>query len=152
MSLIRSSRLLQSNIRALLIAPLATQKRTFASGSSNRPISPHVQIYAFPPTAISSITNRVAGCMLTGTVCLTGLIGFSTSGDALGVATNFAENSFFLLPMVKFGIAFPFTYHFASGIRHLLWDRLYGFDVKQAHNVSLIIIGSSIVIALYFTV
>ena len=31
-----------------------------------RKISPHVQIYKFPITAISSITNRVTGLALTG--------------------------------------------------------------------------------------
>lgn len=29
-----------------------------------RPVSPHVTIYAFPVTAVSSITNRVTGCAL----------------------------------------------------------------------------------------
>lgn len=29
-----------------------------------RPVSPHVSIYAFPPTALSSITHRVTGSAL----------------------------------------------------------------------------------------
>ena len=29
-----------------------------------RPISPHVEIYAFPPTALTSITHRVTGTAL----------------------------------------------------------------------------------------
>ena len=32
--------------------------------ASGRPVSPHVTIYAFPVTALSSITNRVTGCLL----------------------------------------------------------------------------------------
>ncbi|RLO02181.1 hypothetical protein DYB28_014636 [Aphanomyces astaci] len=31
-----------------------------------RPVSPHVEIYAFPITALSSITNRVTGTALSG--------------------------------------------------------------------------------------
>jgi len=33
----------------------------------NRPVSPHVTIYAFPAVAISSIMNRVTGVGLSGT-------------------------------------------------------------------------------------
>jgi hypothetical protein len=29
-----------------------------------RPVSPHVEIYKFPPAALSSITNRVTGVAL----------------------------------------------------------------------------------------
>ena len=38
----------------------------------NRPVSPHVTIYAFPTVAISSIMNRVTGVALSGT-CLSKL-------------------------------------------------------------------------------
>lgn len=31
---------------------------------TGRPLSPHVQIYKFPPAALSSITNRVTGVLL----------------------------------------------------------------------------------------
>lgn len=33
---------------------------------TGRPISPHVEIYDFPPAAISSITNRITGVALVG--------------------------------------------------------------------------------------
>ena len=31
---------------------------------TGRPVSPHVDIYKFPPAALSSITHRVTGCVL----------------------------------------------------------------------------------------
>ena len=34
------------------------------SAKKGRPVSPHVQVYAFPITAISSITNRITGVAL----------------------------------------------------------------------------------------
>lgn len=51
------------------------QVRSFGSSSSGkqqpqRPISPHVTIYDFPLNAISSITNRVTGCVLAGILFL----------------------------------------------------------------------------------
>jgi hypothetical protein len=38
---------------------------TEQQSKKGRPVSPHVTIYKFPPAAISSITNRVTGVMLT---------------------------------------------------------------------------------------
>jgi len=31
---------------------------------TGRPVSPHVEIYKFPPTALTSITHRVTGVVL----------------------------------------------------------------------------------------
>ena len=31
---------------------------------AGRPVSPHVEIYKFPPTALTSITHRVTGTLL----------------------------------------------------------------------------------------
>jgi succinate dehydrogenase (ubiquinone) cytochrome b560 subunit len=71
-------------------------------------ISPHVTIYKFPLTAISSITNRLTGLVLssvyvaTGTACLVGL-----------------EDK---LPDKRVCI-FPFVYHTLGSVRHFLWDK-----------------------------
>ncbi len=51
----------KSSIRAL-----ATETYTEKQAKKGRPVSPHVTIYKFPPAALSSITNRVTGVVLTG--------------------------------------------------------------------------------------
>ena len=42
----------------------ASELYTERQAKLNRPVSPHVTIYAFPIVSISSITNRVTGVML----------------------------------------------------------------------------------------
>ncbi len=36
--------------------------------------------------------------------------------------------------IVKFGVAFPFAYHFAGGLRHLGWDNLVGHSLPAART------------------
>jgi succinate dehydrogenase (ubiquinone) cytochrome b560 subunit len=47
---------------------LGSEPETYSEkqAKKGRPVSPHVTIYKFPPVAISSITNRVTGVILTG--------------------------------------------------------------------------------------
>ncbi len=52
----------QTGVRALASGPSYTERQA----KLNRPVSPHVTIYKFPVVALSSITNRVTGVMLTG--------------------------------------------------------------------------------------
>ena len=47
-------------------AVLSAESYTERMDKTGRPVSPHVEIYKFPPTAISSITHRATGCVLAG--------------------------------------------------------------------------------------
>ena len=85
-------------------------------------LSPHLSIYKFPITAISSITNRVTGIYITGSL-VTGMffsiINEETKNnlylkyDSLNSYNKKIFHSVFL---------YPFGYHFMGGLRHLLWD------------------------------
>jgi hypothetical protein len=48
------------------VRALATETYTEKQAKLGRPVSPHVTIYKFPAAALSSITNRVTGVVLTG--------------------------------------------------------------------------------------
>ena len=50
------------NMASAMARPMATY--TEQQDKKGRPISPHVMIYAWPVTAISSISNRVSGAAL----------------------------------------------------------------------------------------
>mgnify|MGYP001265336722 FL=1 len=85
-----------------------------------RLISPHVDIYKFPITAISSITTRITGLGLTGYFVLGGISGFNNHKylkqkyDQLGkVEKN----------IVNYLVVFPGVYHTCGGIRHFVWDK-----------------------------
>jgi len=148
MSLIRSSQIIvRSGLRPLLIAPVFGQRR-FAT---QRPISPHVQIYDFPPTAISSITNRISGCMLAGSVTGLGFLGLVSSGDP-AITVNGILNAAPLLAFPgKIFLTLPITYHWLSGLRHLVWDEtLKGMTCDEAQTQTFIIAGGAILVSLFW--
>lgn len=104
-------------------------------------ISPHVQIYKFPLTALSSITNRITG--------------LGISGMYIGLGTSYLFNQNLLeyydkanqlvKTTVNYTILFPNIYHTCGGIRHFIWDKYPQFITKQlVHRSSLALFGVSI--------
>ncbi|KAK4883611.1 hypothetical protein RN001_006930 [Aquatica leii] len=90
----------------------------------NRPQSPHLSIYAVELHSTLSITHRFTGAALTAYA-----VALSTSALVLPHKVSYylealqaAHINPTLLLAVKFVLAFPFTYHFFNGMRHLIWD------------------------------
>eukprot|EP01031_Cornospumella_fuschlensis_P032026 gene32026-38726_t len=86
-----------------------------------RPVSPHVTIYKFPAVALSSITNRVTGVVLTGGITAIGALSLAGC-DVVGLM-NTIGNMAAVGTVAKFGVSFPLIYHYLGGVRHLVWDR-----------------------------
>ena len=87
-----------------------------------RIISPHLSVYKFPVTAISSITNRVSGMYITlfGLSCT--FICFANE-DNKNKFYNFYYNlNDYQKTFLNSLILYPFGYHFSGGLRHLIWD------------------------------
>merc|ERR1711959_801949 len=92
-----------------------------------RPISPdlfsidsHALHYKMPVAALSSITTRVTGVVMTGGMF--GLAVVSLGGDALATIEAVKTTAPYLLPPAKLAITFPMIYHYMAGVRHLVWD------------------------------
>ena len=104
-------------------------------------LSPHVQIYKFPITAISSITNRITGLILTGYFVGGGISCFT---DAK------LKNLYYQLnpiskKLVDYSILFPLNYHTLGGIRHYIWDKYPDYlNNKATKKSSYILFGASI--------
>ena len=87
-----------------------------------RKISPHLSIYSFPVTAISSISNRVSGIYITASLIGTIFFTFSSEKNKNIIFQKYHslnENSKKMLNSI---LLYPFGYHFTGGVRHLLWD------------------------------
>ena len=83
----------------------------------NRPISPHVTIYAFPVVALSSITMRICGVLLS--VGCGGVGAMACVDPALPVEVlSMLGSSPFLAIPTKFAVSFTLVYHFLGAIRH----------------------------------
>ena len=109
-------------------------------------VSPHVQIYKFPITAISSITNRVTGLGITGMYI------------GLGSSLLFNKNVLELYDkaqqpaktIINYTVLFPNIYHTFGGIRHFVWDKYpkYLTNVK-VQNSSIAIFGLSVISTIF---
>ena len=105
-------------------------------------ISPHVQIYKFPITAISSITNRLTGLSMSGFFILGGLSCLAEKNNL--ILRNYRELNDFNKKIVNYSIAYPFTYHTLGGIRHFIWDKYPSLlKNKSVSKSSIILIGIS---------
>ncbi len=102
--------------------------------STNRPVSPHIQIYRPQLTSVLSILHRITGIALgLGAV----LIAIWISSVAYN--REFFEASFALLSTVG-GRVFLFLwtlalfFHLCNGIRHLFWDAGRWLELEQVYR------------------
>ena len=104
-------------------------------------ISPHVNIYKFPITAISSIMNRVTGLGITGIYVVSGTMLLFNKNPV----TYYEKLHNYPKTAINYGVIFPTFYHTFGGIRHFIWDKyphlLSNIKVTQS---SIGIIGLSI--------
>ncbi|HKJ94310.1 MAG TPA: succinate dehydrogenase, cytochrome b556 subunit [Gammaproteobacteria bacterium] len=106
--------------------------------TDNRPLSPHLQIYRLPLTAITSILHRISGAALVlGTLVLTYWL-VAAAGGPESYATAQAVLGNFLVQLLMFAWTYAVFYHMCNGIRHLFWDAGHGFDLTTARNTGLV--------------
>ena len=114
-----------------------------------RPVSPHVTIYSQPIVAVSSITNRVSGVMLTVGMYGGGLVALSGTCDLPSLVHSFQQSAPALVPVAKALVAWPLVYHTLAGVRHLYWDyTARGMDLSTVELSSKALIGASVALAL----
>ena len=99
---------------------------------AERPLSPHLQIYRWYFTMALSIAHRVTGVGLAlGLLLLTWwLLALASGPEAF--ATVQAVMDSWLGVLVLFVYTLVLFYHMGNGVRHLVWDFGYGFDVEVA--------------------
>ena len=91
-----------------------------AKAHPDRPMSPHVTIYAFPTAALTSITNRVTGVGLSfGAAGLAVVELWGGNGAAVNFLQDLTSMGPFVATSVKFSVAFPFIYHYWQVLLHL---------------------------------
>ncbi len=96
-----------------------------------RPLSPHLQVYRPQITSVLSILHRATGVALSlGLIVLVYWLLRLASGPAAYSQAQALLGSG-LMKLCYVGWAFCFFYHFANGIRHLIWDLGRGFEINQ---------------------
>jgi len=96
-----------------------------------RPLSPHLQVYRWQITMTMSILHRVSGVVLTfGTFALAWwLMAVAAGGEAYRDAAECLASP--LGQVALFGFSLALVYHLLNGIRHLLWDAGWGFEIPE---------------------
>ena len=118
------------------------------STPSNRPLSPHLQIYRPQLTSVLSITHRATGVALAvGTVVLLYWLQAAARGpEAYQAAKALLGDGF--VQLVLAGWSWAFFYHLCNGIRHLFWDAGKGFEISSVYASGYTVLGASIVLTL----
>lgn len=98
-----------------------------------RPLSPHLQVYRLPFSALTSIAHRITGAGLAvGLLMLAWLLVAAAAGEgAYNAFRDFAGSPFGLF--LLFGWSVALYYHLFNGIRHLVWDTGRLFKIKDAN-------------------
>jgi succinate dehydrogenase / fumarate reductase cytochrome b subunit len=108
-----------------------------------RPLSPHLQVYRPQITSVLSITHRLTGiALMAGTLMLTCWLVSAASGptayEVLQVWFGGIVGRLLLL-----GWTFALFYHLCNGVRHLLWDAGWGFELKQVDITGWTVVAAS---------
>jgi succinate dehydrogenase / fumarate reductase cytochrome b subunit len=113
-----------------------------------RPLSPHLSVYRFKYTFITSFANRMTGVGLSvGLVVLVyWLSALAAGSQAFDKASIVLGHPVFKVLLVLFG--FAVVYHLIAGIRHLVWDTGHGLERAQSKSSAAVVIGVSIVLFL----
>lgn len=111
-----------------------------------RPLSPHLQIYAWQITSISSILTRLTGNAL--------LVAFGLGVWWLAAAAT-SDAAFATADAVVTGwfgdLVFTLSlwavwYHYLAGLRHLYWDAGNGLDLPTAERLGWACVIGSVVL------
>ncbi len=114
----------------------------------NRPLSPHIAIYKPQLNSVLSILHRITGTALAFSALLIvwWFLAAATSPGYFelvdGLLTSWIGG--LILIMSAWGL----WYHFCNGIRHLIWDLGYGFDLEEVDRSSWIVLGASVVLTI----
>ena len=100
--------------------------------NTDRPLSPHLQVYRPQITSVLSIIHRATGVALAfGLVMLVWWLVAGAAGPAAYETVRDFSGSV-IGRLVLFGWSFALFYHLCNGIRHLFWDAGYGYDLDTA--------------------
>lgn len=116
---------------------------------TTRPLSPHLQVYKPQMTSVLSILHRITGIGLTAAlpVLVWWLVALSEGAEPYKVVMDCLKSP--LGKLFLMGWAWAFSYHLCAGIRHLLWDAGWGFELKQVYASAKVLLGATTLLTLF---
>lgn len=116
---------------------------------TQRPLSPHLQIYKRQVQMMTSITHRATGIALAvgSLVVVCALLHLAAGENDFNQFSSILGSPIGMILML--GWSWSLFYHLCNGIRHLLQDAGWGYEIPQFVRSSwLSVIGSLVLTAL----
>ncbi len=115
-----------------------------------RPLSPHLQVYdMLQMSSALSISHRITGSIwAVGTAVMVWWLVAAASGPSAFGAVQWFLGSF-LGVLFLMGLTAAAWYHTLAGIRHLVWDAGWGYDIPTMYKTGrAVLIGTAALTAL----
>ena len=105
-----------------------------AGAPVNRPVSPHLQVWRWHVTMLSSILHRVSGMALYGAMLLLAmwLLAVAAGPEVYAPIEALLKSGFGQLSL--YAVVAAFAYHLANGVRHLVFDAGAGLKPADAET------------------
>ncbi|MDZ4376200.1 MAG: succinate dehydrogenase, cytochrome b556 subunit [Phenylobacterium sp.] len=117
---------------------------TVPRGPADRPMSPHLQVWRWHITMLTSILHRVTGVGLyLGALIVAAWAISLASGPEAYEGFKILMGSI-LGKLALFGMTLSVFFHLGNGVRHLIWDLGHGLDIKTASASSWSVFGFTI--------
>ena len=113
-----------------------------------RPLSPHLSVYKFKYTLLTSILNRLTGLALSLGLLLFVYWVTALSRGAEAYRQAWPMLSHVIAKLIYAALLVAFCYHLAAGIRHLVWDTGRGMEKGQAYRSSWIVAAVTAILAI----
>lgn len=117
-----------------------------------RPLSPHLQVYKPQITTTMSILHRITGVSLAlgGISLVWWLLAIALGGEAYAFASRQWASPIGLAFL--FGFTLALVYHLLNGIRHLLWDMGWGFELPKvyASGYAVFVLGALVTALIWY--
>jgi succinate dehydrogenase / fumarate reductase cytochrome b subunit len=105
-----------------------------------RPLSPHLQVYRLAFTTVLSGLHRISGLLLTASsVVLVAWLAAAAGGPESYAAVGSVLSSWPVRILLA-GTLAVFWFHLFNGIRHLVWDAGFGFEMRAARGSGALVV------------
>ncbi len=123
-----------------------TDADTSKSARTNRPLSPHLQVYSPPINMVMSILHRITGgALYFGTLLLAWWLISAAIGPAYFAKVSEVFGST-LGQIILFGYTWALIHHMLGGVRHFIWDTGRGLDIETVDLLSWATITGSVLL------
>ena len=114
----------------------------------NRPLSPFMlgTLYRLQITSVMSLMHRVTGIVASiGAFGLAWwLLAVAQGGEAYASAAACLASPLGMLALAA--VSFALVYHLLNGIRHLMWDAGWGFELPEVYRSGYTVIALAVVL------